>query len=114
MSYISAGFLLLIIITAIIYYVLPRNCQWIVLLAASIVFYATYGIRYMGYILFTIITTYIFTVKMGSCDSKTVRKRILVACLLCNFGLLFLMKYLNDSLHNHSAYLKDIKENENF
>ena len=67
MSYISAGFLLLIIITAIIYYVLPRNCQWIVLLAASIVFYATYGIRYMGYILFTIITTYIFTVKMGSC-----------------------------------------------
>ena len=86
MSYISAGFLLLIIITAIIYYVLPRNCQWIVLLAASIVFYATYGIRYMGYILFTIITTYIFTVKMGSCESKPVRKRILVACLLCNFG----------------------------
>ena len=103
MSYISAGFLLLIIITAIIYYVLPRNCQWIVLLAASIVFYATYGIRYMGYILFTIITTYIFTVKMGSCDSKTVRKRILVACLLCNFGLLFLMKYLNFTIININA-----------
>ena len=106
MSYISAGFLLLIAITAVIYYILPKNCQWIVLLAASFVFYATYGVRYMGYILFTIITTYFLTLKMETCEDKPTRKRYLIWCLLLNFGLLFLMKYLNFTLGNLNSVFK--------
>lgn len=106
MSYISAGFLLLIAITAVIYYLLPKNCQWVILLAASFVFYATYGVRYMGYILFTIITTYFLAVKMGTCEDKPTRKRYLVWCLLLNFGLLFLMKYLNFTIGNLNSVFK--------
>lgn len=105
MSYISAGFLILIAITAIVYYIMPKSCRWVILLAAGVVFYATYGVRYMGYILFTIITTYIFTVQMESAESKTERKRFLIACLLCNFGLLFLMKYLNFTIGNINGLL---------
>lgn len=55
MSFISAGFLFTIMITAFIYYLMPKKYQWVVLLIMSFAFYATYGIKYMGYIIFTII-----------------------------------------------------------
>lgn len=106
MSYISAGFLILIAVTALVYYILPKNCQWIVLLAASFVFYATYGIRYMGYILFTIITTYYLAQKIESCEEKQIRKRYLIWCLLLNFGLLFFMKYINFTIGNLNSIFK--------
>ena len=56
MSFISAGFLFTIMITAFIYYLMPKKYQWVVLLIMSFAFYATYGIKYMGYIIFTIIS----------------------------------------------------------
>ncbi len=106
MSYISAGFMLLVVIAAVIYYITPKRCRWVILLAAGLIFYATYGIRYMGYIIFTIITTYGMTLKMDSCEDKALRKRWLIGCLLLNFGLLFLMKYLNFTISNINGVLK--------
>ena len=100
MSFISAGFLFTIMITAFIYYLMPKKYQWVVLLIMSFAFYATYGIKYMGYIIFTIISSYIFTIKMEACVDKKNRRRLLIACLLCNFGILTGMKYINFFISN--------------
>ena len=54
MSFISAGFFMAMALTACLYYLIPKKYQWELLLFVSFGFYATYGIRYMGYILFTI------------------------------------------------------------
>ena len=64
MSFISAGFLITIALGAAVYYLVPKKYQWIVLLVMSFAFYATYGFKYIGYIIFTIISSYIFAVKM--------------------------------------------------
>ena len=103
MSFISAGFLFTIMITAFIYYLMPKKYQWVVLLIMSFAFYATYGIKYMGYIIFTIISSYIFTIKMEACVDKKNRRRLLIACLLCNFGILTGMKYINFFISNINA-----------
>ena len=103
MSFISAGFLFTIMITAFIYYLMPKKYQWVVLLIMSFAFYATYGIKYMGYIIFTIISSYIFTIKIEACVDKKNRRRLLIACLLCNFGILTGMKYINFFISNINA-----------
>lgn len=43
MSLTSLPFFLLTTATVLLYYILPKRCQWIVLLLSSVAFYATYG-----------------------------------------------------------------------
>lgn len=100
MSFISAGFFLVIAFTACFYYLIPKRFQWWLLLGVSFAFYATYGIRYMGYILFTIITSYCITRLMAVQEEKLVRRRWLIFGLVSNFGILVLMKYLNFTILN--------------
>ena len=103
MSFISAGFLITIALGAAVYYLVPKKYQWIVLLVMSFAFYATYGVKYIGYIIFTIISSYIFAVKMEVCEDRAKRRRLLIACLCCNFGILAGMKYINFFIGNINA-----------
>lgn len=103
MSFISAGFLITMAVTAVIYYLCPKRFQWWILLAMSFAFYATYGVSYMGYIIFTIISSYCVTIKMASCREKAVRRRWLIAGLIMNFGILVFMKYCNFTILNLNA-----------
>lgn len=100
MSFLSAGFFLIIALTACLYYLIPKRFQWWLLLGVSFAFYATYGIRYMGYILFTIITSYCIARIIAVQEEKFVRRRWLIFGLVSNFGLLVLMKYLNFTMTN--------------
>lgn len=100
MSFISAGFFLIIALTACFYYVIPKRFQWRLLLLVSFAFYATYGIRYMGYILFTVFTSYCITRLMAVQEDKLVRRRWLIFGLVSNFGILIFMKYLNFTVAN--------------
>jgi len=43
-SFIEITFWVFAAVTVLLYYVLPKRCQWLVLLLSSIVFYATYGL----------------------------------------------------------------------
>lgn len=103
MSFISAGFLITIALAAAVYYLVPKKYQWIVLLIMSFLFYATYGVKYMGYIVFTIVSSYIFAVKMDGCEDRARRRRLLILCLCCNFGILVGMKYINFLIGNINA-----------
>ena len=119
MSLISGRFALFIIITVFLYYALPqKKFQWIILLAASYVFYLFSGWRNFAYILITTATSWGSAVLIDRTNTaskavlrenreswdkeqkkafkaKTGKKtrRILFLTLVLNFGILFLLKY---------------------
>lgn len=51
MSILSSYFWLFIVFGTILYYVLPKKCQWMVLLVMSMLFYGSYGWNMIGFIL---------------------------------------------------------------
>ncbi len=121
MSYTSLNFLFFVAITMFAYFLLPfRKHKWIVLLIASYVFYLFAGYKYVAFILFTTISTYLIGlwIEKISTNSKAkikqhkadwsredkkkykekikVRKRLVMAlCLVLNFGILAFLKYYN-------------------
>ena len=117
MHFTSVTFLLFCAILILLYYLLPKKCQWVVLLIASYIFYLFAGVRYLAFILFTTISTFLCTVYMDrnyrkqdeylaehkaemSRDEKKEYKRQVkvknrvwfVICLVANFGILFFCK----------------------
>lgn len=110
MSFTSPEFLLFFTGLLLLYYLLPKKCQWMLLLAASCGFYLCGGVSAIGYLLFAVLTTYVAGRLLGvlnarlralSPEEKKTRKKgidrrkkavVLVVCLL-NFGLLFVLKY---------------------
>lgn len=105
MSFISAGFFITIILTAVIYYILPKRFQWWILLIVSFGFYATYSIPMMGYIVFTILSSYCITRIMATYKEKKIRRRWLVLALVSNFGILVFLKYCNFAVINLNSLL---------
>lgn len=119
MNFISFRFAAFIVITACIYYAFPqKKYQWVILLAASWVFYLATGVKYGVYLLFTSLTSYLAALWIDRTltESKarlkankeiwdkeqkkaqkeiTVRKthRMLALVLVLNFGVLFFLKY---------------------
>lgn len=127
--FVSLKFILFLLVTLFIYYILPKKCQWIVLLAANFVFYFSAGVTYPVYILFTAITVYTCAiilerndnrineykkdVKNGNISSSSneenknfikrisKRKKLLIGiCLLLNIGILATVKYSEFFLEN--------------
>ncbi len=120
MNLVSYGFLGFLALVLALYYVVPRRFQWIFLLAASCVFYLSGGPVYLLYPLITTVTTWFLAGNMGriSAASKahikeqkldreqkkayqavTKRKlrRRLVLGLLLNFGILAVLKFMNEA-----------------
>ena len=58
MSITSTAFVLCLIVLTAIYFLAPKGLQWVVLLAASIGFYAAGGLRTLPYILITALSAY--------------------------------------------------------
>lgn len=71
MQFTSAPFIVFFAILLLAYYLLPAKIQWMVLLAASYIFYAFAGFKYFGFIIFTTVSSYIATIIMD----KNIRKR---------------------------------------
>lgn len=109
MSFTSIEFIGFFLLTLAAYYLLPKRCQWIVLLIASYGFYLCGGWATLGYLLFTTLTTYgaglwlgklndqresLPTGRQSTARSLKRRKQLVVAwATLANFGLLYLVKY---------------------
>ena len=78
MSFISLSFLLFLGILIILYYALPHKWQWVILLIASYVFYLFAGVRYLAFILFTTITSFLairFIDKKNKLQKEQLAKR---------------------------------------
>ena len=117
MQFTSVSFLLFAAVLLAAYWCIPGKFRWILLLAASYVFYLWAGAQYLGFILLTTASTYAATLWIGGriakqdaflAENKQTLSReerkeykakvkngnriILIACLLVNFGVLFLCK----------------------
>ncbi len=123
MSFVSMDFALFVTVALILFYVVPKKWQWVVLLVASYVFYAQNDAKDLIYIIVTTVTTYICAAlidksfaaqkaylsenkdilskdekKQYKAKVKKVQKRYLISCLVLNFGILAYLKYANISI----------------
>ena len=118
MSFTSGAFIAFVLAALTVYYLAPRRFRWVVLLIASYGFYFTCGLWAVGYLLFTTLTTWLAGWALGALNDrrralpkedragaerlKRRKKQVAAAALLANFGLLYVVKYLNftvDLLH---------------
>lgn len=114
MYFISWTFIAFLAVSVALYYIVPRRLRWFVLLLSSGVFYLSGGWRAGLYLLFTSLTTYVSGliltrlngVKAGIPKSdkeshdrnRRQRKAVVTVCLVLNFGMLYMLKYLGFTL----------------
>ena len=118
-SYEFIGFLLIVLL---VYYLLPGKLQWGFLLLASYTFYFLSDPRYLIYIFITSLSTYLAArkIQQSKDDLKalpkeerkahkaaaaSVQKRLFLACLLFNLGILAVIKYTNFTISNINSLL---------
>lgn len=121
MTYTSIKFILFVLATALIYFVLPwKKFRWVVLLVASAIFYCLASYKYAVFILFTALSTLLIGLWLDDVNRKgkkllkankgewdreqkkafknkqKIKKRwIMALCLILNFGILAFLKYYN-------------------
>lgn len=130
MLFTSYEFLIFVLTTCVLYYVIPKKWQWMLLLLASYVFYFLAGASYLPYIFVTTISTYLIARKITSLQavvdayikehkkdlSREERKeykakekkkqwRLLLLCLFINIGILAVLKYTNFAISNVNSLL---------
>lgn len=106
MSFTSGIFISFVVISLIVYYIVPKRMQWMVLLAASYVFYMAGGVKTVIYLLFTTLSTYGAGRLLGRLNErraaadksakdriKKQKQHIVFVTLFANFGILYLLKY---------------------
>lgn len=125
MIFTSYTFFFFLIITFLLYYLIPKKFQWVLLLIASGIFYAYAGLKFLIYIMATILSTYLFSIKISQSHeeqelylkvnksnlsrgerkeyrekTKATRWKLLVFCLIINFGILAVIKYADFAIAN--------------
>ncbi len=111
MSFVSVEFLIFLGASVALYYLLPRKLRWLLLLLASYGFYLTGGLRALSFLLLTTCSTWAAGLLLEGLNAqrkgadrakqeKLRRKKKLVCTLtlLLNFGLLYVLKYLDFTL----------------
>lgn len=119
MSFISFSFLVFLLITFTLYFLVPRKYQWVVALVASYVFYLFASVPAVIFLIFTTLSTFVAGLAMGKANTlhsqklaaggdltREQKKQLktenrnkkhiaLVIVLLLNFGILAVLKYGN-------------------
>lgn len=120
MTFTSLYFFAFVLAALILYYVLPKKIRWVVLLVASVTFYCICSFKYIAFIIFTALSTFLGALWIQNVSQKTkikvkenketwtldqkkaykqkqvVNKRLILALILVlNFGILFVLKYTN-------------------
>lgn len=110
MSFTSLTFLVFLGVLVVLYYLVPRKFQWVLLLLASYAFYLWGGGKTVVYLLITTCTTYLAGRLLGALNSRLKalpaeerkarkpafdrkKKQVVLAACLLNFGLLYILKY---------------------
>ena len=100
MSFVEVRFLLFVATVILLYYVLPKKAQWVVLLCASVVFYGTYGWEKLPFILISSLLAWFSAMYMerthvkthDSAEAKQKNKPVLVFTVILLAGLLLYAK----------------------
>ena len=89
----SAQFLIFFPIITIIYFIIPKRFQWVLLLAASYYFYMSWRPAYIILIIFSTLVDYFVAIRMDKLPSKVDRKKYLFISLFVHLSVLFAFKY---------------------
>ena len=131
MLFTSYGFLLFLAIVFAVCRLCPGKHRWKALLIASLVFYGLSGLRYLAYIIATILSTYAsgllldclrrkqedYLLAQGDSLTKEEKKKYkaankksrmkwVAACLVFNFGILAVIKYADFAILNVNMILR--------
>lgn len=121
MSIVSLPFIGFILLLIALYFLLPKKCQWVVLLLASAAFYVTGGLKCCVYILITIVTQYFLALALekknakmneqltveglNGAQKKAIKQRFakgkrgyLLLSVAINLGILCMIKYTNPAI----------------
>lgn len=129
MLFTSYGFLAFVAALFVLYYIVPRRTQWLLLLAADVVFYACAGWQGLCFMAATVVVSWAATNLMGAslekqkaflssdegkalerserkqykakCQRK--RKTVFILALIIDLGILAALKYTNFVLTNVNA-----------
>lgn len=98
MSFLSVQFIAFLALVVLLYYILPKKCQWVVLLVASVAFYLTYGWARIGFILAAALIAWAAGVRMERIyqtekDRATAKKRCKPVLLLAVAALVLCLLY---------------------
>ena len=94
MSFTSLHFLLFFPIVTTLYFAIPYQFRWLLLLAASCYFYMVFIPAYIFILGFTIIIDFVAGILIERAQGKG-RKWLLLISLVSNIGVLFTFKYFN-------------------
>lgn len=102
MDFATVRFAVFMTLLLILYYRVPGKMQWGLLLAASCLFYASSGLRYLLFLLTTALTSYgtacLMERNRNREENKAALKRRnrcwMAGCLVLNFAMLFVCKVL--------------------
>lgn len=84
----------------------PRQWQNLVLLLASLFFYAWGGVSYSLLLLGSILVNYLVGLGIGQSSARSRKRKWLIVGLTVNLGLLLLFKYANFLLENLNLWLE--------
>lgn len=106
MTFISVEFLILFIVTALLFWrcKTERQRQWILLLS-SYVFYAYWDIRFWGLLLLQTFISYILAKKIEQTSDVIFKKKYCVIGVICSLSILAFFKYFNFFLESAQAVL---------
>ncbi len=130
MLFTSYRFIFFILVLFIVYYIIPKRFQWMLLLLASYIFYSFAGLQYLIYIAATTLSTYYISYRLNrvqvvqstylkenketldreakkayKLSMKGKQRRWLVLCLVINFGILAVLKYSDFTITNINGVL---------
>ena len=92
----SIEFLIFLPIVVLLFYLLPHKWRWLMLLAASCVFYMWFVPKYILILLVTIVIDYSAGVLMERyADQHKLKKTFFVISIVSTFAVLLVFKYLN-------------------
>jgi len=94
MGFNSIDFAIFFPTVTLLYFILPHRVRWLVLLAASCLFYMTFVPVFILILAFTITVDYIAGLAIER-TSRTLRKNWLIMSIIANVGVLIFFKYAN-------------------
>lgn len=91
MQYLSLTFVAFVAAAFLLFYTIPKQWRWGVLLVASVIFYGLFDLKYLAFLLFTALSTWLTALILGKVKIK---KLLIALCILANAAVWFCIKEL--------------------
>lgn len=94
----SLSFAVFLPIVFLLYWAIPNEKKWLLLLASSYYFYMSWNVKYAFLILGLTVISYIAGIGIEKVKKKSLKKWIVISTTVLCLGILFLYKYLGFSM----------------